>query len=88
MKKIHRVLELDQSKWLNPYIEFNTHTKKKKTEKNDDNDGKVFCKLMNNAVYGKTMENLRNRVAVKLVNGEKDFLKWTSKSNYAAQKNI
>ena len=34
---------------------------------------------MNNAVYGKTMENLRNRIDVELINNEKDYLKWTSK---------
>ena len=34
-------------------------THAKKAEKNDDEDGKVLYKLMNNAVYGKSMENLR-----------------------------
>ena len=35
---------------------------------------------MINSVYGKTMENLRKRISVRLVNNEKDFLKYTSKS--------
>ena len=39
---------------------------------------------MNNAVYGKTMENLRNRIDVRLVSNEKDYLKWTSKPNYVS----
>ena len=41
---------------------------------------------MNNAVYGKTMENLRNRTDVKLVSNKKDYLEWTSKPNYMSHK--
>ena len=67
LKKIHCVLEFNQSQWLKPYIEFNTQ-KRIEAEKNNDKDGKVLCKLMNNAIYGKTMENLKNRIDVKLVN--------------------
>ena len=37
---------------------------------------------MNNAIYGKTMENLRNRIVVKLANNEKNYLKCTSKPSY------
>ena len=49
-------------------------------------DGKVLYKLMNNAVYGKTMENLRNRFDVKLVSNKKDYLKWTSKPSSMSYK--
>ena len=41
---------------------------------------------MNNAVYGKTMENLKNRLDRRLVNNKKNYLKWTSKPSYVAQK--
>ena len=43
---------------------------------------KHFFKLMIYSVYGKTMENLRKRIHVRLVNNEKDFLKYTSKPTH------
>ena len=70
-KKIHRVLEFNQSQWLKPYTEFNIQ-KRIGAEKNNNKDGKPLYKLMNNAIYGKTMENLRNRINVKLTKNEKD----------------
>ena len=53
LKQIHHVLEFNQSKWLKPYVEFNTH-KRIKAEKNGDKDGQALYKLMNNVVYSKT----------------------------------
>ena len=44
-------------------------------EKNDHKDGKALYKLRNNTIYDKTVENLRNRIDVKLVNNEADYLK-------------
>ena len=46
------------------------HTKKNRSRKNNDKDGKALYKLMNNAMYGKEMENLRNRIDVELVSTE------------------
>ena len=51
-----------------------SHTKKNRNRKNGDNDGKVLVKLMNNAVYGKTIEKLRNRIDVKLASKKKKRL--------------
>ena len=68
-----------------PYIEFSTQ-KRIEAEKNNGKDGKTLRKLMNNAIYGKTMQNLRNRINAKLVKNEKDYLKCKSKSSYMSYK--
>ena len=47
---------------------------------------KIFFKLMINSVYGKTIENLRKRINVRLVNNEKDFLKYTNRPTYVTHK--
>ena len=64
---------------------FNSTQKRIETETIGDKDGKALYKLMSN-VYGKTMENLRNKIDVELVNNKKDYLKWTSKPSYMSQK--
>ena len=47
---------------------------------------KRCTKLMNNAVYGKQMENVRNIIDIRLVSNERDYFKWTSKPSYLSHK--
>ena len=60
--------------------------KRIEAEKISHKDGIALYKLISNSAYGKTMENLRNRIDVGLENNEKDYLKWTSKLCYMTQK--
>ena len=82
LRKVHRVIEFDQEAWLKKYINFNTELRK-----NALNDfEKDFFKLMNNAVFGKTMENVRKHRHIKLVKTDKKRNKLVSEPNYHTMK--
>ena len=82
LTKIHRVLELQQSDWMKNYIDFNTE--KRMNAANDF--AKYFFKLVINSAYGKTLENLRKRINVRLINNAEKFLKCTSKPTHITHK--
>ena len=82
LKKIHRGIKFIESDFLKPYIDKNTNLRTQAK----NNFEKDFFKLMNNSVFGKTMENIRNRVNVKLVNTGEQFKKLTAKPNYESRK--
>ena len=75
-------MNFKQSDWLKKYIDFNTD-KRKNAGNSFEKD---FFKLMNNSVFGKTMEHLRKRISVKLVNNAKDYVRCISKPSFVSQK--
>ena len=82
LKKIHKGIKFIELEWMRLYIEMNTNLRAKAK----NNFEKDFFKLMNNSVFGKTMENIRNRVNVKLVNTEEKLKKLIAKPNFRSRK--
>ena len=78
LKKVHRIIEFNQEAWLKPYIEMSTELRKLA------NNGfeKDFHKLMNNSVFGKTLENVRKHRDIKLATTDEKRSKLASEPNY------
>ena len=82
LKKVYRVIQFNQEAWLKEYTEMNAELRKQ--AKNDFE--KQFLKLMNNSVFGKTMENVRKHKDIKLVATDKRRNQLVSEPNYHTTK--
>ena len=82
LTKIHKALKFKLFDWMKKHNDFTTD--KRTNAANSFEKG--FFKLMINSAYGKTMENLRKKINVRLVNNKKDFLKYSSRPTHITHK--
>ena len=78
--KVHRALQFYEEAWVKPYVEFNIQKRKEATNRFEQD----MFKLLNNSLFGKTMENVRKRKDVHLVTDAKVFQKMVRKPNFDA----
>ena len=78
---VHRGIRFEESAWLKNYIDLNTQLR---TQATNDFE-KDFFKLMNNSIFGKTMENIENRVDIRLVTSEKEAIWLGARPNYESR---
>ena len=84
LSKVHSIIEFTQKDWLKLYIDINTELRR-----DAENDFKKdFFKLMNNSVFGKTMENVRNHRDIKIVTTDNRRSILASEPNYHSTKYI
>ena len=85
-KKVHKVIKFDQNVWLKPYIDMNTNLRKKKTKNDFEKD---FFKLMNNAVFVKTIkkcEKTQSYLTCHKIKKKELFSIRVSEPNYCTKK--
>ena len=77
----HRGIKFKESAWLKKYINLNTELREK--AKQSDNNFEIdFYTLMNNSVFGKTLENITNRIDIRLISSDKVSKKLAAKQNF------
>ena len=84
LKEVYRIIQFKQKAWLKPYIDMNTELRKKAQNEFEKN----FFKLMNNSVFGKTMENVRKHRDIKLVTIDEKRNKLVAEPNYHTAKHF
>ena len=84
LKTIHIILKFKQKNWLKVFTDFDT---KKRRESNDESNKNLY-KHFDNCIYGKSIENARKKINVKLVNDKKKYQKIVNKPNFLSQKII
>ena len=82
LTKIHKTFKFKQPDWLKKFVDFNTEKRKNAINDFETN----FFQLRVNSVFGKTMDNLRKRISVKLINNARDYVKSVSRPTFVSQK--